>query len=306
MKQPSVAILGGDLRQCYLAEYLLEKGCTVTCFHTPSFSYTHTPLQNDNLDEVLSHNALIIGPIPFTRDQENLNCIQEPAIPLHSILKKLQYGQFLAGACLPEASFYYCREKSIPVIDIMDSGNLLLENAHMTAEGMLCRILMDTPFSLSGTPVLLWGLGRCGLVLAEKLMALHAAVTGVDISPERTSFAEKLGIATLSPDFTNTASLQEFSRLFTDFPVMVNTVPHPVLTKKRLESASCAAAKHCYLFELASAPGGIDLASAKEIGFPVRFCPGLPGKFSPKSAGRLIGEVILNEYQNQKGFYYDD
>lgn len=295
MKQPSVAILGGDLRQCYLAEYLLEKGYTVTCSHTPSFSYSQTPILNDSLEEVLSCNTLIIGPFPFSRDQENLNCGSKLKIPFYSIFKKLQYGQLLAGGRLPGSALIYCREKSIPVIDVMSSESLQLANAGLTAEGALCRILATTPFAISGTPVLIWGLGRCGLALAKKLTALGAAVTGVDISPERTALAEELGIATLAPAFTKTAAPQEFAKLFADFPVMVNTISHPVLTKERLKTAAPAAAKNCFLFELAFAPGGIDLTAAKESGFPVCVCPGLPGKYSPKTAGRLIGDIILKE-----------
>lgn len=304
MNQLSIAILGGDYRQCYLAEYFMKTGHAVTCCHTLPFSYSHQPDLNDSLDEVLSDNTLIVGPVPFTRDQENLNCGSNAVISLYSIFKKLQPGHLLSGGNLPGFALAHCREKSIPAFDYMSSETLLLENAELTAEGMLCRILQDTPFALTGTPVLIWGLGRCGFALAKKLKTLGCPVTAADIHPDRIQLAQDCKISMLPSTFWKEAPVSEQAELFDRFPIMVNTVPHPVLTKERLELVG--APKNCILFDLASPPGGIDKTAAEHLGFKIYSCLGLPGKYSPKTAGELIGKIILDYYHNQKGFYYDN
>jgi len=46
--------------------------------------------------------------------------------------------------------------------------------------------------------------------------------------------------------------------------------------------------------ELASRPGGFDLAVVERLGLNVIFAPGLPGKTAPVSAGRILAACVEN------------
>ena len=53
--------------------------------------------------------------------------------------------------------------------------------------------------------------------------------------------------------------------------------------------------KGALLMELASAPGGFDPESAVEHHLKVCYAPGLPGKYCPETAAKIIGDYILKE-----------
>jgi dipicolinate synthase subunit A len=50
------------------------------------------------------------------------------------------------------------------------------------------------------------------------------------------------------------------------------------------------------IIDIASAPGGVDYPTAKELHVNCKLCLGLPGKFAPKSsAAFLVNHVLSNE-----------
>ena len=46
--------------------------------------------------------------------------------------------------------------------------------------------------------------------------------------------------------------------------------------------------------EIASAPGGIDLPAARDKGIKTIIAPSIPGKYSPKTAGKYIFETVCD------------
>ena len=48
------------------------------------------------------------------------------------------------------------------------------------------------------------------------------------------------------------------------------------------------------LFDLASAPGGIDQQAAQQLHLYYQNCPGLPGRTAPQTAGELLAENLLH------------
>ena len=81
---------------------------------------------------------------------------------------------------------------------------------------------------------------------------------------------------------------------------MINTIPAPVIGRREL----AALEEGTLVLDLASAPGGVDFAAAKEYFIPTRLELGLPGKWFPVQAGRLLGETvreILEEHWEKGG-----
>ena len=78
------------------------------------------------------------------------------------------------------------------------------------------------------------------------------------------------------------------SLIFSDFKVVFNTVPAPVLSRAALEHCR----KDCLKIELASSPGmeGEDIMQAK----------GLPGVCAPESSGRLIAQTVFRLHSRKE------
>ena len=72
------------------------------------------------------------------------------------------------------------------------------------------------------------------------------------------------------------------------YDVIYNTVPSWLFGRDYLFDLD----KNTLLVDLASAPGGIDIKAARELGANVNWATSLPGKYAPRSAGELIGECI--------------
>ena len=74
------------------------------------------------------------------------------------------------------------------------------------------------------------------------------------------------------------------------YDLIVNTIPAQVLDRRRLGWVSPGA----FLLDLASAPGGVDQAAAKERGLRVLQAPGLPGRTAPVTAAAAIRDAVYH------------
>ena len=75
---------------------------------------------------------------------------------------------------------------------------------------------------------------------------------------------------------------------FDNFEVIFNTVPSQIFKK-----CSISTFKNGALYvEIASAPYGVEVSSAREAGVHIIFAPSIPSKYAPISAGRYIFEAI--------------
>lgn len=157
-----------------------------------------------------------------------------------------------------------CNKAGVTVLNYMASEEFLLRNAFLTAEGLLSIIIQNTAFSLEESNVLLLGLGRCGKAIEKMLKRFSCRLDAYDTVP---------GTIPLSGIYN----------------VVINTIPAPVITREHLQRFQSG----CVLFEVASAPGGFDKAAAEELNLSLVSCPGIPGKYSPRSAGNAIGQTVI-------------
>ncbi len=277
-----MAVLGGDVRQNYLANYLSQMGHSVTCFLNPELPALLPGIRTAaSLAEALAENTVIIGPVPFSRDQKTIACCTSASVSLSELYALLTPAHTLIGGSLPPSTLAACIEKEIPYYDFMKSEALAYYNAEITAEGMLCEVLKNTPFTIQNKSILILGYGKCGTILAHKLDALGCQVSVCELSAERRELASSFGLQAFSP-----FHLQSF---LPSFSVIINTVPSLILSRDTFTNLS----PDVFLFDLASPPGGIDFEAAKEQNIPVFHCLGLPGKIAPLSAGEAIAKNIL-------------
>ena len=71
---------------------------------------------------------------------------------------------------------------------------------------------------------------------------------------------------------------------------MINTVPARVLGMEEL----AALKEGALVIDLASRPGGVDMAAAATLGVRVEWALSLPGRVAPVSSGRYIKDTVYH------------
>ncbi len=184
-------------------------------------------------------------------------------VELKELLRRLPKNITVIGGNL-ELDFFQNYKK----MDLLKDPLFLAKNAAITAE---CALQAAAPYlttTFADTPVLILGWGRIGKCLGKLLSVIGCPVTIAARKDGDRALAEAMGHRAV--DFSTLE--HEISR----HKLLFNTVPDGIVSDKQFEG--------CILMDLASAPGlkGRHIITAR----------GLPGKYAPESAGRLIAESI--------------
>ena len=171
--------------------------------------------------------------------------------------------------------------RGVQLYDYYEEPALARLNAVPTAEGCLGLLLQLRDRTIWESPFLVLGYGRVGRAVANRLAALGGRVTVAARAADQRAAARCSGC--------RAAPLTALPRLLPGFEAVVNTIPAPVLPAALLARLPAGAV----IIDLASAPGGVDLAAADALGLCARFAPGLPGRCAPATAGALVADTVL-------------
>lgn len=161
-------------------------------------------------------------------------------------------------------------------IELLKDETFLAQNAAITADCALRAAAPHLKTIWADSPTLILGWGRIGKCLAALLKGMGCPVTVAARKEADRAVLTTLGYRAVDfPEVTKAARKHR---------ILFNTVPGIRLPEDTTQG--------CILLDLASLPG---LQGPAAI--PAR---GLPGKFAPESAGRLIAETILRKLQEEK------
>lgn len=262
----TIAILSGDSRQTFISQYLND--CNLQ-------SYMKT-----NLD--FNDDQIIVCCTPFSKDGTYLNCDLYTSFPIETFINLLKPGQLVFGGNIPKWVIDAGMENDISFIDVLKDEDVVWNNAMLTAEGLIAKIILNTDFSLNGSKVLILGFGKCGTNISSRLNALNCKVTIYDHTPKHLSQAASLGYSTLEYEL--------FNEHLNDYDIIINTVPGEIFTDFHMSLMK----RSCALFEIASKPYGLNTELVNKYNLSLITCPGLPGATAPKSAGELIAKSIIS------------
>lgn len=276
-----IGIIGGDLRQRYLAQFLIEAG------FGPVYGAALCPVEEKDQWEIpetepeklLKQASIIAAPVPMVRGQ---GCITGTTLPWTELAGALNTEQRIFGGVFPEEMARYLRRKGIRYWDYMLSEEVALKNAVATAEGAIAEALRLWPENLLNCHCLVLGYGKCGRLLALRLKQFGAQVTVYARRKEIRVQAQTEGMAAV--DDKNLPSKLSCC------PVVFNTIPAPVLRQNHL----AAMAKEHLLIELAGGQGCVPGELAETSGIHYVKCPGLPGKYAPKESARILAEYMID------------
>lgn len=264
-----IGILSGDQRQFYAWKCLKKKG------------YNAQLISNLNIQDM---DVLLCG-TPFIKMNEYLNCDFHSAFPIDTFTNLLKSGQFLLAGGIPSEIQSHLANLNIKFVDLLKDSNLVWQNAYLTAESLLGKIILTSDCSIRNSNVFILGFGRCGMNIAKLLEGFQCNIFVYDHTLENLSRASSFGYTPVTTS-TMDSVLQKCH-------ILINTVPKEILKPEKYEQIQ----KCCVLYDISSFPYGLDHDIAESNSLSFYTCPGLPGKYTSKAAGELIAETIISHLE---------
>ncbi|MBQ5346796.1 MAG: NAD(P)-binding domain-containing protein [Ruminococcus sp.] len=272
MKCNTIALLGGDKRQLFCADALYNKGFKVLLAGFDLLeSYGHLKLVD--LDTALSTADAYILPVTGVKGDR---------IPCYFSDKEIKIDSMLRDY-LREKPVFMGRANSlrgVEAYDLLKREDFAVLNAVPTVEGALCVAIKGFEKTLCSSRVLVIGYGRIGKVLSRALRALGAEVSVAS----RESFKR----AYIKADGNRPVITSDIKSL-DGFDIVFNTADGEVINAEILKNSQ----NRVLIIDLASYPGGVDFDAAQKLGFTAFMASGLPGQYSPASAGEIIADTVL-------------
>lgn len=274
-------IIGGDLRQIYLAQQLVRDGRSVLLYAVDGSLCPELPVC-EAFPTIQPYDCIVL-PLPAIKEEHVINTpLSNLTITAERLFESLSPGQIVLAGKTSERVRSLAKEKSIQLIDYFDREDLAIQNAVPTAEGAMALAMDELPITLHRMKTLVIGFGRIGKILAHRLQSMGCSVT---VSARK--YSDFAWIDAYGYQGTDTNALGEN---LSSFDLIFNTVPSLILNRDKLKRLK----KNCLVIDLASKPGGVDFESAKELGIGVIWALSLPGKCSPHTSGIIIRNTLYN------------
>ena len=280
-------IIGGDLRQIYLAKKLQkDKNEVFVCGFENFVDFDKLKLKSLKISDLISSSKYIILPVPASRNKKVINAPFSNAdiVLSEKLFSNLKNKVVFAG--IVSSLIEDVKPSGLHIRDYYQREDFLIPNALLTAEGAVGIALKEYGKSIFSSRCLVVGFGRIGKILAKLLKNMGAKVTVSARSVKDISLAKISGFET-----TNVSKINEKA----DFDLIFNTVPALVLDAAALSFLSSAR----MIIDLASAPGGTDKFAAEELGIKLIPALGIPGKCFPEAAGEIIADVIYKMIEEE-------
>jgi dipicolinate synthase subunit A len=292
LKGTSIAVLGGDAREVFLATELAMSGATVKVAYLPVKGDTVGIIPCRKPEESLKNVQAVILPVPGINEKGYLYC------PLSG--EHVDFSHALAPVIPQNTPVFVgtarnllketARSNKFHLIELMKLNEVAILNSIPTAEGAVQIAMEMLPVTIHGSSAYVLGFGRTGMTLARLLGLMGARTRVIARRPEHLARIEAMGL--LPIPFLHMADYLD------EAEVIFNTIPAQVLTGEILKKIS----SNAVIIDLASAPGGTDFQTAESLKIKAVLAPGLPGKVSPKTAGlilvRVITRLLLDEVLN--------
>lgn len=271
----NILIIGGDSRLMHLKTAMENDGFTVKMFDDS------TPLKS-----ALDASDVVILGLPASRDDKTVDAcgLKEPVM-IKDLFRMIGSRKLLLAGKMTPSMKAVADVFSVRWVDYFAHEDFEMLNAVPTCEGALQIAMEELPITLHGSNAVVTGYGKIGAILARDLYLLGAKTKVVARRAQSRARANADNLEAFEfsklPEFAKTAD------------VIFNTVPQCVIGRDVLVNA-----KNALIIDLASKPGGVDVEAARDLGVPVIWALGLPGKVAPVTAGEIIKKTvysILNE-----------
>ena len=275
-------VVGGDMRQAKLAELLSADGHAVHTFALEELGPLEGVRQEKGLAEAELADCVVL-PLPAAGGDGRLNApLSRQSLPLAEVFSALRPGQVVCAGRVDAPARAQAEALGLTLRDYFAREELAVANAVPTAEGAVQLAMEHLPITIHGSRVLVIGFGRVGRLTAQRFHALGARVSVAARKYEQLAWAQAMGLGT--------EHLEQLEGWLCGYDLVINTVPAQILGRAQLEDLK----RGCLILDLASKPGGVDLAAAGDLGLTVIWALSLPGKVAPVTAGAAMKTTICN------------
>lgn len=269
-----ILFIGGDKRMDYAAEYLTR-------------SYDVERLEDSKPDGLFD---VIVLPLPLTKNKTDIFAPNSTEPLPFDIIEQYAaaHALILAGGECNLLSAV-CEKRGYTLVNYFANEPLTLKNAALTAEAACAILAQSTDGALLDSSALIIGFGRIARYLAARLRALGCGITVAARREEQRVLADLDGYRAI----TINHALETLS----EYDFIANTAPAALFAEKEFLDI----ANRGIYMELASLPNAEKLAES--CGARYIFAGGLPGKCSPKAAGKYIADelsALIKLYTAQK------
>lgn len=281
-----IAFIGGDMRMIYTALRFARNGYECALYATPDIP-TDTPetlTRTADLATALTNVDFAVGPIPLSRDGMTVNApCSADTVDLCDLIDAMPTNGRLYVGNANEQTKKRLTAKRISCIDYGEFEDFSILNARCSAEAALSIGISNHEKMLIDSSVAIFGYGRIGRQLTLLL-------NGMGIRP--TVFARsELARAAAYSTGANSTDFDTITPRRYQFDILFNTVPSDLS-----EIAYTSLAQKGIL---------IDLANVYKKSSNTIIASGLPGRYSPESAGEIVYRCIRDREKNaqnaQKG-----
>lgn len=283
-----MSVIGGDMRIAHLCSLLSDDGHEVKTFALDKAPKASSAIAALTPESACSGADCVILPLPVCTAHGMLNApLSDRKYPITDILSAVGGDTVVCAGRIDSETSRAALAAGVQLTDYFAREEMNVCNALATAEGALELIMRYTAITVCSSRVLVIGYGRIGKLLSRKLSALDARVS---VSARKSS--DKAWIRSLGMQALDSSQL---SGCLSEFDTIVNTVPSGILGEALLSEVK----KGALCLDLASIPGGIDIAAANEMGLTAIWALGLPGEAAPVSAAEAIRDTVYNILKEQ-------
>lgn len=278
-----MTILGGDSRSLFLAKLLHDDGKDITLYGLENDEISDGLTYANDLHEAIDISNIIIGPLPFENDRQQLHTpFYAHEIKIEDVFKKMKKNQILLGGHIADRWFRLAQNYKVTVIDYFAREELQVLNAIPTAEGAIQIAMKNMDTTIHDSNIMVLGYGRIGKTVAHKLAGL-----GANVSVVARNYTD---LAWISSYKYHAIHLENMEAFLYKMDTIINTIPALMLDESNLDKVKT----DTVIVDVASSPGGVDFHQAAKLNIKAISALGLPGKVAPLYAANCIRETIYN------------
>lgn len=279
-----ITIIGGDARYLELIRQLQKvPNTTIHLVGFDKIEQGFTGLTQMDLYELeLEKIDVIILPITGTNDTGDVETVfSDQSIKLsQEWFSKLNKKTIIFTGITNSYLTSKTQEAKLTLIPLLERDDVAIYNSIPTAEGTIMMAMENTDYTLHSSRVMVVGFGRVGNTVANKFSALGAKVS--------VSARKIRDLARITEMGLTAIPLNNLNKKVSDCDLLINTIPADIVTKEVIQQLP----SHAMIIDLASKPGGTDFEYAKKRGIKAILAKSLPGIVAPKTAGRILADVI--------------
>ena len=193
-----------------------------------------------------------------------------------AVLTEDGHGKLLLHGRLSTSQAETLLSRGWTLKNIQEDDAYIQKNALITAEGAIFAAMQQVDFTLRDAPCAVVGYGRIARELTRLLLAMGAQV---QVAARRESARLQAALAG-----AQVCSTERMPEAFHGIQILFNTVPSQIITGQVLSALSPGA----LVIELASPPYGLDMELARSMGLRVLLESGVPGRYAPRTAAKLL------------------